>query len=72
MLANVTRGKRWLNQIYEGTHRLRPPLIAGPEVSWLRLFSSRLDLEVFEGEFVSQVGFTSEVPRGMRMNGPSY
>jgi hypothetical protein len=72
VLANMTRGKRWLNQIYKGTYRLRPPLIAERRCIMAQAFLKQIGFRGFHRELVSQLGFPSEVVRGAKINGSSY
>jgi ubiquinone/menaquinone biosynthesis C-methylase UbiE len=72
VLANMTKGERWLNQIYEGIYRLRPPLLAGCRGVMALPFLQQIGFREFHREFVSQFGFPSEVVRGVKKNGSSY
>lgn len=47
VLANMTKGERWLNRIYEEIYKLKPPLLAGCRGVMATLFSKRLDLANF-------------------------
>lgn len=69
VLVNMTRGERWLNQIYEGIYKLRPPLLAGCRGVMARPLLEKIGFGEFHREFVSQLGFPSEVVRGMKRNG---
>ena len=69
VLVNMTKGERWLNQIYEGIYRLKPPLLAGCRGVMAQPFLKRIGFDQFQREFVSQLGFPSEVVRGMKRNG---
>ncbi|MGO8989049.1 MAG: methyltransferase domain-containing protein [bacterium] len=69
VLVNMTKGERWLNQIYEGIYRLKPPLLAGCRGVMAQPFLKKLGFDHFQREFVSQLGFPSEVVRGMKRNG---
>jgi hypothetical protein len=53
VLANMTRGKRRLNQIYKGTYRLRPPLIAEGRCIMAQAFLKQIGFRGFHREFVS-------------------
>ena len=72
ILANMTKGERWLNQIYEGLYRLRPPLLAGCRGVMAQPFLEQVGFREFHREFVSQLGFPSEVVRGVKKNGFDY
>ena len=69
VLVNMTKGERWLNQIYEGIYKLRPPLLAGCRGVMARPFLERIGFREFHREFVSQLGFPSEVVSGMKRDG---
>lgn len=69
VLVNMTKGERWLNQIYEGIYRLKPPLLAGCRGVMAQPFLKKIGFDQFQREFVSQLGFPSEVVRGMKRNG---
>jgi len=69
VLVNMTKGERWVNQIYEGIYRLKPPLLAGCRGVMAQPFLKKIGFDQFHREFVSQLGFPSEVVRGMKRNG---
>jgi ubiquinone/menaquinone biosynthesis C-methylase UbiE len=69
VLVNMTKGERWLNQIYEGIYKLKPPLLAGCRGVWAQPFLEKIGFKEFRREFVSQLGFPSEVVRGIKRNG---
>jgi len=69
VLVNMTKGERWLNQIYEGIYRLKPPLLAGCRGVMALPFLKEIGFDQFQREFVSQLGFPSEVVRGIKGNG---
>ncbi len=69
ILVNMTKGENWLNQIYEGIYRLKPPLLAGCRGVLAQPFLEKIGFEELKREFVSQLGFPSEVIRGVKGNG---
>ena len=69
VLANMTKGERWLNQIYEEIYKLKPPLLAGCRGVMAQPFLKEIGFSQFRREFVSQLGFPSEVVRGVKGNG---
>jgi ubiquinone/menaquinone biosynthesis C-methylase UbiE len=69
VLVNMTKGERWLNQIYEGIYKLKPPLLAGCRGVMAQPFLEKIGFSEFQREFVSQLGFPSEVVRGVKKNG---
>jgi len=68
ILANMTKEERWLNQIYEEIYKLRPPLLAGCRGVMAQPFLEQVGFREFHREFVSQLGFPSEVVRGVKKN----
>jgi ubiquinone/menaquinone biosynthesis C-methylase UbiE len=71
ILVNMTKGERWLNHIYEGIYRLKPPLLAGCRGVMSIPFLQQIGFTEFHREFISQLGFPSEVVRGVKGNGVS-
>jgi ubiquinone/menaquinone biosynthesis C-methylase UbiE len=69
VLVNMTKGERWVNQIYEGIYKLKPPLLAGCRGVMAKPFLEKIGFKEFRREFVSQLGFPSEVVRGIKRNG---
>jgi ubiquinone/menaquinone biosynthesis C-methylase UbiE len=69
VLVNMTKGEKWLNQIYEGIYRLKPPLLAGCRGVLAQHFLEKSGFEELKREFISQLGFPSEVIRGVKGNG---
>lgn len=66
VLVNMTKGERWLNKIYEGLYKLRPPLLAGCRGIMAKPFLEKIGFNDFKREFVSQLGFPSEVIIGIK------
>ncbi len=66
VLVNMTKGEKWVNQIYEGIYKLRPPLLAGCRGVLVKPFLEKIGFQEIEREFVSQLGFPSEVLRGIK------
>jgi ubiquinone/menaquinone biosynthesis C-methylase UbiE len=69
VLSNMTKGERRLNKIYEEIYKLKPPLLAGCRGVMAQPFLEQIGLKEFHREFVSQLGFPSEVVRGIKRNG---
>jgi ubiquinone/menaquinone biosynthesis C-methylase UbiE len=65
VLVNMTKGERWVNQIYEEIYKLKPPLLAGCRGVMAQPFLEEIGFKKFQREFVSQLGFPSEVVRGI-------
>jgi demethylmenaquinone methyltransferase/2-methoxy-6-polyprenyl-1,4-benzoquinol methylase len=69
VLVNMTKGERWLNKLYEEIYKLKPPLLAGCRGVMAQPFLEEIGFKEFEREFVSQLGFPSEVVLGVKRNG---
>jgi ubiquinone/menaquinone biosynthesis C-methylase UbiE len=69
ILVNMTKGEKWLNQIYEEIYKLKLPLLAGCRGVMAQPFLKEIGFSEFHREFVSQFGFPSEVVRGIKSNG---
>jgi ubiquinone/menaquinone biosynthesis C-methylase UbiE len=69
VLVNMTKGERWLNKIYEEIYKLKPPLLAGCRGVMAQPFLEEIRFKEFQREFVSQLGFPSEVVLGVKRNG---
>jgi hypothetical protein len=65
----MTKGEKWLNRIYEGIYKLNPPLLAGCRGVMAQPFLEKIGFTEFRREFISQLGFPSEVIRGIKKNG---
>ena len=57
ILVNMTKGERWLNQIYEGIYKLKPPLLAGCRGVMANHFLKKLDLRNFTGNLYPNLDF---------------
>jgi ubiquinone/menaquinone biosynthesis C-methylase UbiE len=66
VLVNMTKGERRLNQIYEEIYKLKPPLLAGCRGVLVQPFLEEIGFKEIQREFVSQLGFPSEVVRGIK------
>ena len=66
VLVHMTKGEKWVNQIYEGIYRLKPPLLAGCRGVRAQPFLEETGFKGFKRQFVSQFGFPSEVIRGVK------
>ena len=69
VLVNMTKGEKWVNQIYEGIYKLKPPLLAGCRGVLAEPFLKATGFKGFRRAFISQLGFPSEVTRGFKVNG---
>jgi ubiquinone/menaquinone biosynthesis C-methylase UbiE len=66
VLANTTKGEKWVNAIYERIYRLKPPLVAGSRGVLAQPFLERIGFKSVHREFFSQLGFPSEVVLGIK------
>lgn len=66
ILVNMTKGEKWLNQLYEEVYKLKPPLLAGCRGIMAQPFLEEIGFKEFERSFVSRFGFPSEVIRGIK------
>ena len=69
VLVNMTKGEKWLNQIYEEIYKLKPPLLAGCRGIRVKSFLEATGFGEIQRTFVSQLGFPSEVVRAVKLNG---
>jgi len=66
VLVNMTKGEKRLNQIYEEIYKLKPPLLAGCRGILAQPFLEEIGFKEIQRNFVSQLGFPSEVVRGIK------
>jgi ubiquinone/menaquinone biosynthesis C-methylase UbiE len=69
VLVNMTKGEKWLDQIYEKIYKLKPPLLAGCRGVMAQPFLEEIGFNEFQRKFISQFGFPSEVVRGIKNSG---
>jgi ubiquinone/menaquinone biosynthesis C-methylase UbiE len=69
VLVNMTKGERRLNQIYEEIYKLKPPLLAGCRGVFVAPFLEVLEFKKIKRQFVSQLGFPSEVVCALKKDG---
>jgi len=69
VLVNMTKGEKWLNQIYEEMYKLKLSLFAGCRGIRVQPFLEASGFQEIEREYVSQLGFPSEVVRAVNQNG---
>jgi len=69
VLVNMTKGERRINKIYEEIYKLKLPLIAGCRGVISKPFLQRVGFQVLKREFVSQIGFPSEIVLGIKCDG---
>jgi hypothetical protein len=65
----MTKGEKWVNQIYEGIYRLRLPSLAGYRGVMSQPFLEQIGFGEFHRESMSQVGLLSEVVGAVKRNG---
>jgi ubiquinone/menaquinone biosynthesis C-methylase UbiE len=68
VLVNMTKGEKWVNEIYEEIYKLKPPLLAGCRGILVQPFLEKISFKEIKREFVSQLGFPSEVVLGINKN----
>jgi ubiquinone/menaquinone biosynthesis C-methylase UbiE len=66
VLVHMTKGEKWINQIYEKIYKMKPPLLAGCRGVLAQTFLEEIGFKDFQREFVSQLGFPSEVIKGIK------
>ena len=66
VLANTTKGEKWVNTIYERLYKLNPPLVAGSRGVLAKPFLEKIGFKGVHREFFSQLGFPSEVVLGIK------
>ena len=66
VLVHMTKGEKWINQIYEKIYKMKPPLLAGCRGVLAKTFLEEIGFNNFQREFVSQLGFPSEVIKGTK------
>ncbi len=69
ILVNMTKGEKFINKIYEEIYKLRLPLIAGCRGVIAQPFLKEVGFQMFKREFVSQIGFPSEIVMGVKYDG---
>ena len=65
VLVNMTKGERWVNQFYEEIYKLKLPLLAGCRGVFIQPFLEEIGFKEIQRGFISQLGFPSEVVRGI-------
>jgi len=66
ILVHMTKGEKRINRIYEAIYRLRLPLLAGCRGVMAEPFLEEAGLKDLHREFISQLGFPSEVIRATK------
>jgi len=69
ILVNMTKGERRINKFYEEIYKLKLPLIAGCRGVVSKPFLQKVGFQVLKREFVSQIGFPSEIVMGIKGDG---
>lgn len=69
ILVNMTKGEKFINKIYEEIYKLKLPLIAGCRGVMAQPFLKKVGFQMFKREFVSQIGFPSEIVMGVKSDG---
>jgi ubiquinone/menaquinone biosynthesis C-methylase UbiE len=66
VLVHMTKGEKWINGTYEVIYRLKLPLLAGCRGVLAQPFIEKAGLINVHREFISQLGFPSEVIRAVK------
>jgi len=66
VMVHMTKGEKKWNHIYETIYKLKLPLLAGCRGVLAKPFLEATGFKEFHREFVSQIGFPSEVIRGVK------
>ncbi len=66
VLINTTKSEKWVNQIYEEMYKLKPPIVAGSRGVRATPFLEEIGFKEIRREFVSQIGFPSEIVYGVK------
>ena len=66
ILVNMTKGEKWVNQIYKEIYKLKPPLLAGCRGIPVQPFLEKIGFTEIKREFISRLGFPSEVVQGIK------
>lgn len=69
ILVHMTKGQRFIERIYEEIYKLRLPLLAGCRGVMAKPFLQKLGFNDLKREFVSQIGFPSEIILGIKNDG---
>lgn len=69
ILVNMTKGEKFINKIYEEIYKLKLPLIAGCRGVMAQPFLKKVGFQIFKREFVSQIGFPSEIVMSVKRDG---
>lgn len=66
IMVHMTKSEKPWNRFYEGIYKLKLPLLAGCRGVWAKPFVEAAGFEGFSREFVSQMGFPSEIVRAIK------
>ena len=66
ILVNTTKGESPVSRLYEKIYKLRPPIVAGSRGVRAEPFLEEAGFRQIKREFISQLGFPSEVVRGIK------
>jgi ubiquinone/menaquinone biosynthesis C-methylase UbiE len=61
ILVNTTKAERWINQLYEGMYRLKPPIVAGSRGVLAQPFLEKIGFKEIRRTVISQLTFPSEI-----------
>ena len=66
VLVNTTKGEKWVHQLYGALYMLKLPYLAGSRGVFLQPFLEKIGFKDFKREFVSKIGFPSEIIQAVR------
>jgi ubiquinone/menaquinone biosynthesis C-methylase UbiE len=66
VMVNMTRGERWYQSLWELVYRIRPAWLGGCRGIELSPFLAAAGFEELSREYVSELGFASEVVRAVK------
>jgi len=66
LMVNMTRGERWYHRLWEVVYRIRPAWLGGCRGIQLVPFLEAAGFQVSSREYVSELGFASEVVRAIK------
>ena len=67
MMVNMTKGERWYHSLWEVIYRIRPAWLGGCRGIHVVPFLDAVGFKELSREYVSELGFASEVVRAIKM-----
>jgi len=66
VLANMTKGSRWFNAVWERLYKIRPSILGGCRCVELKSYLEEVGFEKIRREYIRQMLFPSEVTYGVK------